>query len=163
MFVNIHLYSKNYLSLNAFMNFFLKFHKEKSINTNYSPVQYSKPKITKKFTVLKSPHVNKKAQEQFEYRLHKRQISFYWFQSFKMLMLLKKVQTKLFPDVKIKIRFMLNTSKIKKVSQQKLNPNNLSLVKNCEKKVKSKVYLKLLDVYGEANFKNCRMTLEKIV
>ena len=78
-------------------------------------------------------------------------------------MLLKKVQTKLFPDVKIKIRFMLNTSKIKKVSQQKLNPNNLSLVKNCEKKVKSKVYLKLLDVYGEANFKNCRMTLEKIV
>ena len=76
------------------------------------------------YTVLKSPHVNKKAQEQFEYRLHKRQISFYWFQSFKMLMLLKKVQTKLFPDVKIKIRFMLNTSKIKKVSQPKIGKNN---------------------------------------
>jgi len=37
---------------------------------------YSLPKKVKRFTVLSSPHVHKKAREQFELKIHKHQLTF---------------------------------------------------------------------------------------
>ena len=45
-----------------------------------------KKKKKTKFTVLKSPHVNKTAQEQFEYRIYKKQLKCFAFQSVLFLM-----------------------------------------------------------------------------
>ena len=92
MFINIYISSKNSISLNTFLRFFLKISKNKRIKTNIYSIQHSKPKLTKKFSILKSPHVNKKAQDQFEFRVYRKQLSLYSYLGLKLLMILKKIQ-----------------------------------------------------------------------
>ena len=138
MFINIYISSKNSISLNTFLRFFLKISKNKRIKTNIYSIQHSKPKLTKKFSILKSPHVNKKAQDQ----------------GLKLLMILKKIQCKLFADVKIKVEFVLNENKFYKETHKKFNPNKFSSKKNKVNSLSSKSYLQFLDVYGETYFKN---------
>lgn len=159
MFVNIHVFSKNYISLKAFLNFFFKVCNTERMKTYFVLIQHSKPKVIKKFTVLKSPHVNKKAQEQFEFCLHKNQLSIYSYQNLKLLTILKKIQTTLFADIKIKVQFVFNYKKFQKEKKEKLNPNKVFSKKISENKSKTHVYLKLLDIYGENHFKNYRVKL----
>ena len=154
MFINIYVSSKNSISLNTFLRFFLKISKNKQIKTNIYSIQHSKPKLTKKFSILKSPHVNKKAQDQFEFRVYRKQLSLYSYQGLKLLMILKKIQCKLFADVKIKVEFVLNENKFYKETHKKFNPNKFSLKKNKVNSLSSKSYLQFLDVYGEPYFKN---------
>jgi len=127
MFVNIYLYSKNSNSLKFFLKFFSQLCQDKKIQVNFFSVHFQKPKAKKKFTVLKSPHVNKRAQEQFEFCVYKNQISIYSFQTFKFLTVLKKIQLKLFPDVKIKIKFLLNDKIFEKTKEKNFNPNSFFL------------------------------------
>ena len=155
MFVNIYVYSKNSVSLNTFLSFFFKVCKNKRIKTHFFSIQHSKPKLIKKFTVLKSPHVNKKAQEQFEFRVYKNQLSIYSYQNLKILTVLKKIQSRLFADVKVKVKFVFHHKKFEKEKKEKLNPNKIFSKRKCENKLKTKVYLKLLDIYGETYFKKC--------
>lgn len=100
----------------------------------------------KVFTTLKSPHVNKTAQEQIEYRVFSKQINIFSFQILKFLIVIKQIQTKICPDIEIQIKFILNNKIIQKTKLIFLNPDNYY---NKEQTI---FYLKLFDMYGELNF-----------
>ena len=125
------------------------------------------------FTILKSPHVNKTAQEQIEYRQFSKQIVIFSFQIFKFLILLKKIQNNIFPDIKIQIKYIIKNKTTEKTKLIAINPDNfriksffydknntLTITNNKKKnkilKQKQTIsYLKLFDIYGELNFKYC--------
>jgi ribosomal protein S10 len=114
------------------------------------------------FTTLKSPHINKTAQEQIEYRLFFKHINIFSFQILKFLILIKKIQMTLCPDIQIQIKFGLNKKIIIKTKQASLSPDNyktslfFSYKKKVQKLNKKQIlfYLKLFDIYGELSFKN---------
>jgi len=134
-------------------------------------LRYSQQKQKRKvFTTLKSPHVNKTAQEQIEYRLFSKRINIFSFQILKFLVLVKKIQMKLGPDIKIQMKFVLNNKNIKKTKLVSLNPDNYKInslsfykkkdidsLNKVEKFNKTQIlsYLKLFDLYGELSFEPC--------
>lgn len=166
----ITLYSKDKESLNSFFKFLKHNLKTQSIQT---PLNFIKKKTAKKkITVLKSPHVNKTAQEQFEYTIYSIKISFYSYRTKKYLIVLKRIKNQLFPDINIKIDVEGSIKNRQTfISSFSLNPNNFtfSLYKfnSMNQKLNIKVlkkngqnikrknllqktshYLKLLDLYG---------------
>ncbi len=88
---------------------------------------FQKKKKKKFLTILKSPHVNKTAQEQFESKLYSKQLSMYSLRNWQLLLFLKKVRTYLFPDVKMKIKFILNKSLLEKTKRNIFSPSNFKL------------------------------------
>lgn len=111
-----------------------------------------KRKSKKKFTVLKSPHVNKDSREQFEIRNYKRTVKIYSYQPLLLIFLIKFIKNKLNSDVEVKINFEYNVNQFSKHLKSNLNlnnsfnneshylNNNSHFVKNC---------LKSLDSFGE--------------
>jgi ribosomal protein S10 len=161
--------SKNKNSLQSAFFFFLK-----TSILNFNVVKKYFQKKTKKhfLTILKSPHVNKKAQEQFEIRIFSKQLSIYSPKKLKYILFLKKTQENLFSDVKVKIKFSLNEKKQNNFRFTILNPNNYKLdinknrisqkdslssikaKKNLQKftskdNKKTKHFLEIVDIYGE--------------
>ena len=164
------LYSKNKESLD---NFFIFFKHSLKIQEIQKPINYTKKKKRKKkISVLTSPHVNKSAQEQFEYCVYSVKLVFYSYKTKKNLIMLKKIKNQLFPDIKIKItgeNFLKNKQNpVKKIV---LNPNNFTfnfinfnnikqklkfnklkknkiILKNQNLLKKTSSYLKLLNWYG---------------
>jgi ribosomal protein S10 len=142
MLINIIIYSKNINSIKKFLNFFYKKLTFKILKYQIFKSKFQKPIQKKILTVLKSPHVNKTAQEQFEYRLFRKQLTLFSYKSGLFLILLKYIKFKLFPDLKIKIILFSNTTKLYKTVQNRINPNNFnsSFILN---------YLKIFDLHGE--------------
>lgn len=167
---DITLYSKTKESLKTFLKFLahdLKWQNNK-ILINYR----GKKKIIKKITVLKSPHVNKTAQEQFELKTYSAKVSFYSYKNKMYLLMLKKIKNKLFPDIKIRINiegsietkqdlirttsfnpnyFTFNLFQSKFIYQQWSNQElkkNRTNIKNKHLLQKTLSYLKLLRWYG---------------
>lgn len=62
-------------------------------------------KKTIHFSILKSPHVNKKSQEQFGYTEFKKLIIVNNVFSLKIILFIKKILFKIFPDISFKIEF----------------------------------------------------------
>lgn len=97
--------SKNEKSLKNFLTFFSNHSKNKfnilqQVNTTHN---------TKKvITLLKSPHVNKTAQEQFEMRVFTKQILIKSFYLEKKLIFLKKFLNRLFQDISISLEYVMN-------------------------------------------------------
>jgi ribosomal protein S10 len=58
----------------------------------------------KRITILKSPHVNKQAQEQFQRIIYNKQLSLYTIKSVTYLTFLKKLNFNLFPDINFKLK-----------------------------------------------------------
>jgi hypothetical protein len=81
----------------------------------------------KRLTVLKSPHVNKKAQEQFECRLFKKQFSIEATKISKYLVFLKRLNYKLFPDIHIKLKRAIKNKSILKSGLRIVDPNYFKL------------------------------------
>lgn len=78
---------------------------------------YLKTKKRKKiFTILKSPHVNKKAQEQFEIRVFSQQLAIYTTYDAGFIYFLKNLKLRLFPDIKLKIEFSINKNNSLKIT-----------------------------------------------
>jgi ribosomal protein S10 len=128
-----------------------KYFMKKKINGFFNYFQQKQKK--KVFTTLKSPHVNKTAQEQIEFRLFSKQINIFSFQILKFLILIKQIQTKTFPDVEIHIKFVLNNKIIPKIKLISLNPDNYKIKQKIYNyKEQTIFYLKLFDIYGELNF-----------
>jgi len=122
---NITIKSKNKTSVNEF---FLFFNGNKLYNSNVIKKYFQKKAKKKKLTILKSPHVNKKAQEQFENRLFKKQFKIQTTKNQKYLIFLKKINSKLFPDIEIKLKCSTNNKKnIKKLKLKIFNPNNFKI------------------------------------
>jgi ribosomal protein S10 len=167
---NLLLTTKTKDSLKKFLNFF-----NTSINTNFNFIKKSISKKQKKIviTILKSPHVNKTAQEQFEMRFISKQLRISTTQIYKFIIFLKKVKNFLFADINFKIKFIANNNcdslankkifsidnfknnfyfenntfiknKTKKLKQTKKTYNKL-ILNNC---INSKNIFKLLDLYG---------------
>ena len=159
--------SKNKNSLNSAFLFFLK-----TSTLNFNVVKkYFQKKTDKHFlTILKSPHVNKKAQEQFEIRIFSKQLSIYSPKKLKYLFFLKKIQENLFSDVKLKIKFSITEKKQnhfrfttfnpgnfklntnKNITSQKNNLQNFKIKKsfrNFKNTIKVKIFLTVIDTYGE--------------
>ena len=155
MFINIYISSKNFSSIKNFINFLNVLSLSKPLKNKLFLKYLKIPSSKKVFTLLKSPHVNKTAQDQFEFIIFSNKISLYSFKTSKFLYLLKKINLTLFPDVKIKISFFNNFKKFKEKKIQAFELNKFSLKMLSSKLYfnhKMKSYLKLLDIYGEINF-----------
>ena len=62
-------------------------------------------KKTTHFSILKSPHVNKKSQEQFGYTEFKNLIIVTNIFSLKIILFIKRILFRIFPDISFKIEF----------------------------------------------------------
>merc|ERR1711862_401002 len=110
-------YCKKQTNFNLFFLFFKKIMVPQFCHfTNYK----KKETKIKKMTILKSPHINKKAQKKFEHRIFSKKISVSVFNNMKFLIFLKKLKTKLFPGIKLKIEVNCNKKIISKIDF--LNP-----------------------------------------
>jgi len=97
----IRIYSKDKKSLHYFLKFFKRHNQIQNSQQLFHLLK--KKKMKKKITVLKSPHVNKTAQEQFSYTVHSVDMFCCSLEIKKFLIFLKKTRNELFPSVKIKI------------------------------------------------------------
>lgn len=160
--------SRNKKSLDNFEQFFLKVIK---LKFNILNVFYKKKKKKKLLTILKSPHVNKIAQEQFEFKIYSQIYIIYLLNESKFLLFFKRLKKYLFLDLKFKLKSFFNLKlkqqnkfKIFDLKKYKLNyikkkiiTQNLQIVKKnklfqkSNKKFlhKTKKVLKSIDVYGE--------------
>ena len=131
-------------------------------------------KQKKKFfvTILKSPHVNKKAQEQFGYNIFSKQLFISFYNSYKFIFFIKKIEKNLFSDIIIKIKLQLNKNLSNKLTKKFFNPDNFKtyffkdnlLVNKKNKKFlvgknelfqdKTKYLFKIFDIYGEITQQN---------
>ena len=148
MFFCITISTKDKMTLKNFLVFFSKI--------NFSTFQLIKQKTkksAKKFvTVLKSPHINKTAQEQFEFKIFTSQIILFSINPFLCFLIVKRITKKRFPGVKIKLVYIFDRKKYGKLLLNFLNPNNIQF-KNKIKKKDIKNYFSMFDSYGEAYLK----------
>jgi ribosomal protein S10 len=142
---------------------FLTLLNDNSINSTVIKKHFTYKKKKKILTILKSPHVNKTAQEQFQLSFFYNQVTVYSNNIFQSLIFLKKIKNNLFSDLKIKIKFFISKSLFNKTQTKILTPNNFKLntlnkfliQKNRTKKLEKKNYkqvihlLKIFDLYGE--------------
>lgn len=131
-------------------------------------------------TVLKSPHVNKTAQEQFEYRFYSKHFLIRSFKPLTLFSCLKKLKTLSFPGVSLEIKGLFERNKTNKHSLKIISPDNIVLENisqtyACKQKFKmntrariaqtvsknleanfllSKKYIQLFDLYGEIYLRN---------
>ena len=165
---SLKIVSKNEKSLKKFLSFFFN-----NLKTKFHIIQ--KPVSTcnskKVITLLKSPHVNKTAQEQFEIRVFEKHIRVQSFYLEKNLIFLKKILNKLFQDISINLKFITNKNTIFKNKLWIFSPNNFKLhvnrlyktnLKRDKRKAKSKIvnleenflfdltkFLRIISAFGE--------------
>jgi len=166
MIITLKISSANHNSLENFSKILVdKLHIIKNIK--FSIISTAKKRITRnKFTVLKSPHVNKTAREQFEIINYTRTFNIYCYQNLLLLFVIKRIKRYLSSDVKLKVNLNYNSNHIHKNLKSNLNLNNNYLNKFDFNKPQytansfdeishsTKNYLKCLDVFGETIFKH---------
>lgn len=120
----------------------------------------SKRNLRKFITVLKSPHVNKTAQEQFEFRVYTKEFIISSFKPLTLFLILKKINDSSFSGLNLKIESLVKQNTKKKLIA--LNPDNVNLntiekfnsllssdLSNSQNFLSSKRYIQLFDSYGE--------------
>lgn len=141
MFFNIYIYSKNYNSIQKFVNF---------LNLKLTNVKFNKinktPNITR-ITLLKSPHVNKTAQEQFSFNYFTKNFVIKVKNPILTLFIIKFIKQKLFLDVKFKINLLNNKYNKNSLIKNKTHPNNFNLF-NC--KICFNDYIQVINNYGKS-------------
>ena len=152
MFLYFKVSSKDNRVLEKFLRFLQKLETSPTI-LKYFPKQ----KKRKFITILKSPHVNKTAQEQFEFRYYKKEFLIDSLKSFTFFLIIKKVKNLSFPGLKLEVQGLLSSEKKNKSLIKLMNPDNICLEK-CKfrsfKRVSSqKKYIQLFDCYGELYLK----------
>jgi ribosomal protein S10 len=101
--------SKNKKSIFNFLSFFKRL-TEKKTKSRIKKKRLQKKRYTK-ITLLKSPHVHKSAQTQFEFRIYKTQVSIILLTAFDFLLAIKKLLGFSFYDLKITINFFFKERK----------------------------------------------------
>jgi ribosomal protein S10 len=150
MFFQLQIVSKDKKVLKNFLRFFFELQKTSS---TWNVISSSNKKDV--ITVLKSPHVNKTAQEQFEYRTYSK---FFLINSFKpsiFLLTLKKIKGLSFSGVSLKVTGLSSQGKKFSKTLSLLNPKNVILKTNY--KISSTnnsnqgftKYIQLFDCHGE--------------
>ena len=129
-------------SLQSIKNFLLFWENAVESKIHLAKKKFQKKRKTKVLSILKSPHVNKTAQEQFEFRTYSRRLWIYSPRYYNHLILIKKIKMNLFPDIKIKVNFFSNITNVRKIKTKILNPDNF--LGNFYKS----------SIYQDPNFKN---------
>lgn len=168
MFFNLKISCKDERIIKKFLRFLIKI--------EFLPIHFksfSKPEKRKFVTVLKSPHVNKTAQEQFEYRIYTKQLFIRSFKPLTFFLFLKKVKNQSFPGLSFEVKGVLGKNDLPKYALKIVSPDNLILKssinlskkKKCEKNSEEffktysskflfhKKYLQLFDLHGEIYLK----------
>jgi len=125
-------------------------------------------------TILKSPHVNKTAQEQFEYRFFSKHFLVFSIKPEIFFLLLKKLKNLSFSGIKLEVKGVFEKNITNKYILKLVNPDNIVLQTPylAQKSFKkdntinktssvpisdlglSKKYIQLFDSYGEIYLKN---------
>src|SRR6056297_487007 len=116
--------AKNEKSVKNFLHFFFNYLKTKS---NIIQKSSSANRNRKIVTLLKSPHVDKTAQEHFELRILKKEILIKSFCLKKDFIFLKKVLNRLFQDISINLTFTIAKKVDQKNKQSLFYLNNVRL------------------------------------
>jgi ribosomal protein S10 len=149
MFINIQIFSKNETSITSFLEFLSKISNKKSFKIILLLKCFPQKNKKNIFTILKSPHVNKTAQEQFEYNVFSVKIQIQTFQMLKFLVILKRMQIELFADIQIKIYYNFKSQNFKSIRTTILDPQNYRTQYFFKKKLlHTKLYIQLFDVFG---------------
>lgn len=158
------IYSKNSSSLTNFLKLLYQFKINKILNLKFNISQCQQFRTRKIFSTLKSPHVNKKSQEQFEFRIYKKQLQMHVSQLTTFLTILKIVKSSLFTDISITIDFLTSPKSYKNRLVNQTNYDKF-LKKFIQNKVKLKYVnikfqslisnkcIQILDIYGEVLLK----------
>jgi len=166
MFFYLKVSSKDKGVLKKFIHFFTKI---KSLPIFIKP--FPKREKRKFITILKSPHVNKTAQEQFEYRFFSKHFLILSFKPRIFFLLLKRLKNLSFSGIKLEVKGIFDQNETRKYVLKLINPDNIVLQKTylAEKNFKkkdetskistnelnlSKEYIQLFDSYGEIYLKN---------
>ena len=169
MFFYLKVSCKDKRILEKFIKVFTKI---KSLPIFIKP--FPKHKRKKFITVLKSPHVNKTAQEQFEYRFFSKHFLVFSPKSQTFFLLLKKLKNLSFSGIKLEVKGIFQKNANDRYILKWVNPDNIVLEKtyliqkNFNKNKKrnevskfilnqsdlSKKYIQLFDSYGELYLKN---------
>ena len=172
MFFHIKISSKDKKILKDFGHFLSRLEKTSNFLKSF-PRQN-----THKFvTILKSPHINKTAQEQFEFRYYTKEFFINSFKPLTFFLILKKVNNLSFSGINLKVKGLFKSNLNKKLIV--INPDNIDLdivtnygliqKKNLKQKTfrnrnfnqsnnnrsfyASKRYIQLFDCYGELSLK----------
>ena len=165
MNLDITISSKNNSSLKSFLDAFKTLSQFDPLRLNKTLTVFQKKRFKKVFTILKSPHVYKTAQEQFESSLFAKTLKIQTYQQLKMLVILKKMQTVSFADIQIKIKLKCKKKKHVNYLKQKiprLTRRHVHYFK-CDEgyeggiKLKNSVvsYLFVYNLYGKTCFNSC--------
>ena len=173
MFFYLKVSCKDKRILKKFISFFTKI---KSLPIFIKP--FPRHEKRKFITVLKSPHVNKTVQEQFEYRFFSKDFLIFSFKPLIFFLLLKKLKNFSFSGIKLEVKGLFEKSKTHKYTLKLISPDNIVLrngyskQKDFEKTQKtheipkstlddsnfdfslSKKYIQLFDSYGEIYLQN---------
>lgn len=173
MFFYLKVSCKDKRILKKFISFLSKI---KSLPVFIKP--FPKKKKRKVITVLKSPHVNKTAQEQFEYRFFSKSFVVFCFKPLIFFLLLKKLKNFSFSGIKLEVKGLFEKDAVRRQTLKLINPDNIVLkdislnqskLKKSKRKYEeskytfsecnydfslSKKYIQLFDSYGEICLQN---------
>ena len=133
---------------------------------NFFPLflkSFPKNKKRKFVTVLKSPHVNKTAQEQFEFRLYSKHLLIYSFKPLTFLLLLKQLKSLSFTGLNLEVKSFVEKNKMSKYTLETVNPDNITLNNSAKNLHLSKQYSKNLKQATKtynSNFSLCRKYIQ---
>jgi len=150
MYLNVHFKSKNFNSLKQYVKLLY------AISCQYKldllPILNIRRRTIKqkKYTILRSPHVNKSSQEQFEFRLRSNRLKVRCSQLFKFLVILKKLKKISGFDVEISVEYRINPIFSGILKSRCLTPQTYKI--GAYKNELTCKYLKLLEIYGNIRF-----------
>ena len=131
--------TKNKKTLKNFLTFITKLN---IVQTNVKNI--SKKTLRKVVTILKSPHVNKSAQEQFEFRYYNKLLVIRSTQPLLFCVILKKIKDSNFLGLKLEVKGLLKSSATR---LKNFNPDYVSVPTIDSKSITK--YIQLFDIYGE--------------
>lgn len=105
MVIKLIIKSKNINSILNFIKLFKKFYRTYKLTNSF--LILNKTSKRKMFSILRSPHVNKISQEQFEIRIYKRELIIQTRNYLKFLIMFKKLNKSLFSDLNITISLFI--------------------------------------------------------
>ena len=139
MFFKLSLKSKN---VNSLKNFIFTLNSiENTLNEKGLKIKPIKKLKKVLFSILKSPHVNKTSQEQFDYVYYSSEVLIFTNNYLKVLLFLKLLSNKFFSSINMKVTV---------ITSYKDSPTyDLITYKNFQYKELNSSYFQFLDIIGE--------------
>jgi ribosomal protein S10 len=146
MFLYFKVSSKDNKILKKFLKFLLK------LNMLPVVIKHVPKQQKRKFvTILKSPHINKTAQEQFEFRHYSKEFIVNSIKPLTFFLIIKKLKNLSFSGLKLEVKGLFNFETKTKSFLKQLDPDNIILNqrRTSAKQSSQKRYIQLFDCYGE--------------